>query len=276
MNQPLTIALCGMGSAGRSREKACGEVEGIQLKGRVSRRKGIGDLSWDAALAAVDIEAVAISTENASHPSLVAEALKAGKHVLCDYPLAFDGKTARALFALAQQKQRVLHVEHIGLLSEEHRRLKIEASSAGDLIQGEYLFQGAWNENLGNLQRSGPLPFLAISRLMQIADLFGDFKIAKAESEVGAESYRLHLHLQFPGGGTLGFTEDRRSGLPRRRSLVARCRDGNLALKTGVMGGGLFAKDLAWFRDRVRESQACYYDEGRMLGVIEALADLPL
>ncbi|HKY64323.1 MAG TPA: hypothetical protein VJR29_12995, partial [bacterium] len=73
---------------------------------------------------------------------------------------------------------------------------------------------------------------------------------------------------------SLGFTEERRVGLPRRRSLLARCRSGNLGMKTGVMAGGLFAKDLAWFRDRVREGKPCYYDQALMVGVLGKLADL--
>lgn len=271
MKQALAIALCGMGSAGRSREKACAEVDGIRLAGRISRRPGVGDRDWDAVLAAPEVEAIAISTENARHAELARAALEASKHVLCDYPLAFGGEEAAALFDLAKRQARVLHVEHIGLLSEEHRHLKAEAAQAGRLEQGEFLFQAGWNEKLADLSHSGPLPFLAASRLVQVADLFGQFEIEKAESEVSAEGYRLHLHLDFAGGGSLGFTEERRIGLPRRRSLLARCHSGNLSLKTGVMGGGLFAKDLAWFRDRVRDGKPGYYDETSMIRVLEEL-----
>lgn len=274
MNPALAIVLCGMGSAGRSREKACAEVEGVRLVGRVSRREGIGDLSWAEALASPEVEAVAVSTENTRHAELTAAALEAGKHVLCDYPLAFSGEKASELFALAQREDRVLHVEHIGLLSEEHRRLKEEADQAGPLERGEFLFQGGWNQKLADVAIGGPHPFLAASRLMQVADLFGEFEIEKAERETSAEGYRLHLHLDFKCGGSLGFTEERRIGLPRRRSLIARCRAGNLSMKTGVMGGGLFARDLAWFRDRVREGKACYYDERLMIRVLGELGAL--
>ncbi len=231
-------------------------------------------MAWATALASPEVEALAISTENVRHADLTAEALEAGKHVLCDYPLAFSGEKARELFALARRKNRVLHVEHIGLLSEEHRRLKEEAKQAGPLERGEYLFQGGWSEKLADVAIGGPHPFLAASRLMQVADLFGEFEIEKAESVASAEGYRFHLHLDFKGGGSLGFTEERRVGIPRRRSLIARCHGGNLSLKTGVMSGGLFAKDLAWFRDRVRAGKPCYYDEKLMIQILEELAAL--
>ncbi|HCU23545.1 MAG TPA: hypothetical protein DF383_00900 [Deltaproteobacteria bacterium] len=271
---PLRIAICGLGSAGRSRERACSEVEGMKLAALVSRRPGVGTQSFDEVLNDAAIDAVAVSTENTDHASRVRQALNAGKHVLCDYPLALGGNEARTLFALAKEKNLVLHVEHIALLSEEHQKLKQEIAAAGALQHGEYLFQGGWNEKLADPSYSGPYPFLAVSRLLQVADLFGAFQVGSSQMENFPEGFRLHLHLTFPEGGTLGFTEERRIGLPRKRSLLARCRNGNVTLKTGTMTGGLFAKDLAWFRDRVILGKSCYYDEEKMIGVLEMLEDI--
>jgi len=271
---PLTLALVGMGSAGRSRERACAEVEGVELVARVSRRSGAGDRPLSEVLRDPAVQAVAISTENTAHADLVEAGLKAGKHVLCDYPLALSGARARRLFDLASKAGRVLHVEHIALFSEEHRQLKAEVARAGRLVKGEYLFQGGWNERLADTAYTGPYPFLAVSRLVQIADLFGPFAIESARAEAKPEGFSLHLHLRFPEGGILGFTEERLAGLPRRRSLVAECERGPVALKTGTMGGGLFAKDLAWFRDRVLAGKPCYYDEEAMLGILDRLTDL--
>lgn len=270
----LNLAIVGLGSAGRSRERACAEVEGIRLAARVSRRAGAGDRRLEEVLQDPQIHALAISTENTSHADLVAAGLRAGKHILCDYPLALDGARARELFNLSREVKKVLHVEHIALLSEEHRSLKAEATRAGRLIKGEYLFQGGWSDKLADPAYTGPYPFLAVSRLVQVGDLFGKFEIEAARSESDPQGYSLHLHLRFLGGGILGFTEERRVGLPRRRSLIAECEAGPLALKAGTMGGGLFAKDLAWFRDRVVEGKPCYYDETMMLEVLDKLSTL--
>ncbi|MFO1463938.1 MAG: Gfo/Idh/MocA family oxidoreductase [bacterium] len=267
----FTLALCGMGAAGKARRLATQGVEGLQVVAEVSRRPGVGNQSWAEVLADPGIDAVAISTENTAHARQVEQALQAGKHVLCDYPLALEGSRARGLFRLAQARGKILHVEHIALLSEEHLALKAEVRAAGPLVKGEFLFQGGWNEKLADPDYSGPYPFLAVSRLLQIADLFGAFQIAEARQEGSAQGYSLHLHLQFPGGGRLGFTEERRVGLPRRRSLMAECERASVALKAGTLGGGLFAKDLAWFRDRIRGEKNCYYDEGLMLGILDQL-----
>ena len=274
--KPIGIALVGMGSAGRSRERACGEVPGIRLGARVSRREGCGDRSWAEVLQDPGIDAIAISTENSSHADLVQAGLEAGKHVLCDYPLALSGSRAAELFKLAEQKGRVLHVEHIALLSQEHQSLKSEVALAGDLVKGEYLFQGGWSEKLADTALSGPPTFLSVSRLVQIADLFGPFQIETARIEPKVAGFSLHLHLRFPGGGVLGFTEERLPGLPRRRSLVASCQRGSVALKAGSLGGGLFAKDLEWFRDRVRQGRPCYYEEETMVSILDLLANLPV
>jgi len=273
-NNELRIALCGMGSAGRSRQGACDEVEGVQLAAIVSRRPGLATSSFAAVLEDPTITAVAVSTENTSHATLVRRCLEAGKHVLCDYPVALSGSEARDLYRLAKDKKLVLHTEHIALLSEEHQSLKEAAQSAGALRKGEYLFQGGWNEKLANPACTGPYAFLAVSRLVQVADLFGPFQIVSPRSEIKPEGYSLHLHLQFADGGILGFTEERLVGLPRRRSLTAECERGGVTLKAGTMAGGLFAKDLAWFRDRVLEAKPCYYDEGVMIRILDQLGAL--
>jgi len=274
MSEALRLAVLGLGSAGRSRQRACEETEGVELAATISRREEVGDQTLESVLADPKIDALAISTENPSHAHFVRRSLEAGKHVLCDYPLALSGAEARTLFALARRQGRVLHVEHIALLSEEHRQLKAEAAATGHLVKGEFLFQGGWNAKLADRRYSGPYPFLAASRLVALTDLFGPFRVTKARQDIQDGAYSLHLHLHFAKGGILEFTEERREGLPRRRGLTAQCDRGILTLKTGAMGGGLFARDLAWFRARVREGRACYYNEDLMVTVLDQLAAL--
>ena len=273
-SKPLRIAIQGLGAAGRARLQAISQIPGVELGGILSRRPEMATLGLEEAFANPQIEAVAISLENAAHPEAVSQALAAGKHVLCDYPLAFSESTGGALFQLAREKNLTLHVEHIGLLTEEHGALKKEIQSKGEIKKGEYLFQGGFKDKFSDEKIYGPLPFFAFPRLLQVADLFGDFKIESHRLERDDTGFSLHLHLQFPQGGILGFTEERRRALPRKRSLVAQCQSGTVQWKAGLGGGGLFAQDLAWFRDRVRENKPCYYDEERMLRLLGQLEGL--
>jgi hypothetical protein len=64
-------------------------------------------------------------------------------------------------------------------------------------------------------------------------------------------------------------------GLPRRRSLLAEMSGGSINWKAQTFSGGLFGKDLLYFRERVRLGKPCYYDEGmmvRILGNLETIS----
>ena len=62
--------------------------------------------SFEEFLDAVD--AIYIATPHETHYDYVRRALQAGKHVLCEKPMAFTRKQAEELFALAKEQNRVL------------------------------------------------------------------------------------------------------------------------------------------------------------------------
>lgn len=64
-----------------------------------------------------DIHAVVVALPTKFHEVCVREALVAGKHVLCEKPLALDADVCRELHQLAQEKKRVLMVGHIFLFN---------------------------------------------------------------------------------------------------------------------------------------------------------------
>lgn len=268
------MALQGMGAAGAARQRALQNLQGLQLAGILSRRPELATLTLAQALQDPEIDAIAVSLENMAHAAAVRAALEAGKHVLCDYPLALTRREAETLYDLARKKNRILQVEHLGLLTEEHDAVKKEVARKGPLIKGEYVFQGGWNEKIADIKRTGPYPIVAYSRMMQVADWFGTFVIESHEIKNSEQGFFLHLHLRFDHGGMLGFTEERLPGLPRRRTLSARLRDGVTHWKAGPGSGGLFAKDLEWFRDRILLNQPPYYNELKMLSVLGELEKL--
>lgn len=78
-----------------------------------------------------DIDLVMVSTMNHLHGAIARAALQAGKHTVVEYPLALDVAEAEQLIALAHQHQRLLHVEHIELLSGIHQAMVETLPSIG-------------------------------------------------------------------------------------------------------------------------------------------------
>jgi biliverdin reductase len=79
---------------------------------------------WQALVERSDLELIVISNINSEHGSIARAALKSGKHVVVEYPLAIDLAEAEALVELAAQQKKLLHVEHIELLSGIHLAIR--------------------------------------------------------------------------------------------------------------------------------------------------------
>jgi DegT/DnrJ/EryC1/StrS aminotransferase family/Oxidoreductase family, NAD-binding Rossmann fold len=79
---------------------------------------------YTTALQNRDIDAVVIATPTSTHYQLTKEALLAGKHVLCEKPLAETSAEAEELSELARQTNRTLMVGHTFLFNNGIVRLK--------------------------------------------------------------------------------------------------------------------------------------------------------
>ncbi|MBR4519047.1 MAG: Gfo/Idh/MocA family oxidoreductase [Victivallales bacterium] len=84
--------------------------------GRQNAAEALG-LKWyastEALLAASEIQAVYIATNNRSHVPLAVQALEAGKHVIVEKPLATSSADAQKLIDLAKTKGLSLYVDHM-------------------------------------------------------------------------------------------------------------------------------------------------------------------
>ncbi len=133
----LRWGIVGLGLAGRARARAMAEdPRAVPVLGFRGDPAAVGLPVADSlqALLAADIDAVAICAPDRTHPELVAAALEAGKHVLCEFPLAGSAAQAAALFDRAEAAGRVLHVEHIELLGPQAAFVRDHAR--GRQIQG--------------------------------------------------------------------------------------------------------------------------------------------
>ena len=101
-------------------------------------------------LCSPEVDAVVIATPAATHGMLTEEALKAGKHVLVEKPLAMSSAECTRLIDLAAQQERVLMVGHTFLYNAAVRRLK-EYLDEGELGQVLYLY--SQRLNLGRVRQ---------------------------------------------------------------------------------------------------------------------------
>lgn len=133
--------------------------------------------SWQQLVEREDLDLVVISTINLDHGKITQAALNNNKHVIVEYPLSVDVQEAEALIALAQAKNKLLHIEHIELLGSWHQTLKQYLSQLGYLFYVRYSTvkseipaprKWTYQHQLFGFPLVG-----ALSRLHRLTDLFG-------------------------------------------------------------------------------------------------------
>src|SRR6266487_2681684 len=90
----IGVAVIGAGMAGRA------HINGYQP----------AETSWEAVAAAPDIDAVSVVVANHLHRPIVEALLAAGKHVLCEKPMAPTVADAEAMAEAAEKSDRVAAV----------------------------------------------------------------------------------------------------------------------------------------------------------------------
>lgn len=87
-------------------------------------------------LADPTIDAVSVCAANYAHAELTIKALKAGKHVLCEKPMATTIEDCEAMVAAAQESGKFLMIGHNQRLAKAHVKAKelIDAGLIGNII----------------------------------------------------------------------------------------------------------------------------------------------
>lgn len=100
--------------AGQLRDSRQGTLAAVGSRTVVSATEFAGNFggvphgSYDAMLADKDVEAVYVSLPNGMHAEWSIRAMRAGKHVLCEKPLAATATEAEQMFVVAEETDRVL------------------------------------------------------------------------------------------------------------------------------------------------------------------------
>ena len=263
----MRVAVVGLGRAGRARVRAIESLPGVELVARVVRE---GEPTLEEVLADPAVDALVVSTPNGLHAGMVRRALDAGKHVAVEYPVATDPDEARALFARARERNRILHVEHIELLSQSQDVQRRRTAGLGRPVGGTLAFRGAAEGWLLDPARAGTPAVLSLARLHRLVDLFGEASVTSARLEGDLPRYRLSVELAFAAGGSAGLVEERGPGEGRRTHWDIQCEHGTLDNPPRTpSGGSLFLRDTEHFVRRVRAGVAPYVTEVRVVQVLE-------
>ncbi|MBC8101620.1 MAG: Gfo/Idh/MocA family oxidoreductase [Cytophagales bacterium] len=133
MNEPLRIGLIGAGQIGTSHLKTYGQIPEVRVvavsdlspeKVETARRDfGIADgyADFQSLLARDDIDAVDVCVHNNKHAPVAIAALKAGKHVYCEKPMAGTYRDAADMLQASRDSDRMLHIQMATLYGPEAR-----------------------------------------------------------------------------------------------------------------------------------------------------------
>jgi predicted dehydrogenase/acetyltransferase-like isoleucine patch superfamily enzyme len=214
-NQPsgvasVRVAVVGCGYWGKNLVRNFAEIGGLEalvdahqptVDALIAKHGGRA-LSYDAALADLKIDAVAIAAPAALHYQLTRRALESGKHVFVEKPLALELEQAKELCGLAERLDRRLMVGHLLQYHPVFLELK-RLVRDGRLGRLQYIYSNRLN--LGKIRREEDILWsFAPHDLSMILSLVG----SEPERVEAVGGYYLHqaiadvttTHLAFPGG----------------------------------------------------------------------------
>ena len=142
------------------------------------------------------IEAVYIASPHETHVPYIKEALKAGKHVLCEKPMMLNAKEAKECFGLAEEKGLVLMEAIKTTWCPGYRKLLETARSGiiGDIKYIEACFtklEAEGKRELTDRKYGGSFTELGSYVMLPIIDIFGsgfeDVKFTSIDNGLGID-----------------------------------------------------------------------------------------
>ncbi|MDX2241206.1 MAG: Gfo/Idh/MocA family oxidoreductase [Leptolyngbyaceae cyanobacterium bins.302] len=199
--------------------------------------------SWQKVME-TDADLVIVSTINQDHGAIVRAALRAGKHVIVEYPLCLDVVEAEALITLAKHQNKLLHVEHIELLGGVHQALKENLPRVGNAFYARYATlkpEHPAPQRWSYHAQAFGFPLMgALSRLHRLVDLFGT---------VATVSCTAQFWDATQGSGNAQFVS------PSGYYTACRC-SAQLQFANGVLAEVTYGKgEVFWQAERIFEVQ---------------------
>jgi len=268
----VNVALIGTGNWGRNvvrnfaqlrtaRLKYCCDLDESRLaplRAQYPATEFTTDL--DKVFADPEVQAVGVTASAAAHHLLGMRALRAGKHVYIEKPLALSTAQARELVAEAEKRQLRLMVGHLLLYHPAVAMLKKVADS-GEL--GEIYYIYAQRVNLGVVRRDeNALWSLAPHDISVALYLFGDEALSASARgscyiQPGAKVEDVvFANVEFPGG--------------RMLNLHVSWLDPHKIRRITVVG----SKKMAVFDDAEGTEKLRVYDKGVQKPSYESYGDL--
>jgi biliverdin reductase len=196
INPPLRVGIVGSGFVARLRADVFAEDDRIKLialagnydnaKETIAKHNLAHHNHWSELVSRPDVDLVVVATVNRDHAAVSDVALRSGKHVVVEYPLALDFQEAQALQQLAQQQNLLLHVEHLELLGGLHLAVSANIHRIGKPFYMRYVTQTV-NQSAPQKWTYSPalfgFPLIAsVSRINRLVVLFG--KVAQVSCQL--------------------------------------------------------------------------------------------
>jgi len=209
--------------------KRCSSLDilGVYNRGEERRKQAEDDgyfatSNLDELLNLPGLEAVVIGTANVAHREQAVKAADAGKHILCEKPIALCLEDAEEMTEAAERNGVITHVNHGSVYSPRYAKLKdVIEEYAGDILhmysRGSRTFglwvQGARHGAVADPEKSGGWTFHHMChQLNEVCVILGTditqvYHISQKSCEEAPSEEIVNSFLHFRNGATAHITD---------------------------------------------------------------------
>lgn len=177
MTKKIKVGIIGAGSISVMHTKAYQKLDRVEVNSvcdinedranKYAKKYDIPNVftDYNEMLELEELDAVSVTTWNNFHAPISIAALKAGKHVLCEKPLALNAKQAREIVTAAKEAGRLLMVGFVRRFEQRANLLKdaVESGELGDVYYAKTGYIRKWGNPGGwfaDKKRSGGGPVI--------------------------------------------------------------------------------------------------------------------